>query len=178
MKIQEKAIYLIGFMGAGKSTVARCLCKMYGLQLVEMDETIASEEGMSIPDIFATKGEAYFRSRETTLLERAAQAGTVISCGGGVAMRQENVRLMQEKGIVVLLKATPETVFERVKYSTDRPLLNGNMTLEHVSELLEVRRPYYEATAEVTILTDGKTPEEICKEIEIACYNLDGQDKS
>ncbi len=175
MKIQETAVYLIGFMGAGKSTVARCLCSMYDLCLVEMDETIAREEGMSIPEIFAEKGEAYFRSRETALLERAAQAGTVISCGGGAAMRQENVRLMQEKGRVVLLKASPETVFDRVKHSTDRPLLNGRMTAEHISELLEARRPYYEAAAEIQIMTDGKTPEEICREIGNI---LDEQDKS
>ncbi len=168
MKIQDTAIYLIGFMGAGKSTVARCLCSMYGLQLVEMDETIAAEEGMSIPDIFAARGEAYFRSLETALLERSAQAGTVISCGGGVAMREENVRLMQEKGTVVLLKASSQVVFDRVKYSTDRPLLNGNMTLEHVTELLEARRPFYERAAEIEIMTDQKTPEEICQEIKTA----------
>ena len=165
MNIENTAVYLIGFMGAGKSTIARCLCSMYSLQLVEMDETIAAEEGMSIPEIFAAKGEAYFRSLETALLERSGQPGAVISCGGGVAMREKNVRLMQEKGTVVLLKASPQVVFDRVKYSTDRPLLNGNMTLEHITELLEARRPFYEAAAEVKILVDGKTPEEICQEI-------------
>ncbi len=99
--IQDTVIYLIGFMGAGKSTVAKELQQQYGVQLVEMDETIAAREGMPITDIFATKGEAYFRQKETALLGQAAAKGTVISCGGGVAMREENVRLMKEKGIIV-----------------------------------------------------------------------------
>lgn len=172
MKIQDTAIYLIGFMGAGKSTVAQCLCRMYGMQLAEMDETIARRQGMTIADIFAVKGEAYFRRLETELLAELGQPGTVISCGGGVAMREENVSLMRRKGIVVLLKASPETVFQRVKNSTDRPLLNGDMSLKHVTDLLEVRRPYYEAAAEIQIVTDGKSPEDICKEIEKALLDV------
>ena len=82
--IQDTVIYLIGFMGAGKSTVAKELQQQYGVQLVEMDETIAAREGMPITDIFATKGEAYFRQKETALLGQAAAKGTVISCGGAI----------------------------------------------------------------------------------------------
>lgn len=163
--IQDTVIYLIGFMGAGKSTVAKELQQQYGVQLVEMDETIAAREEMPITDIFATKGEAYFRQKETALLGQAAAKGTVISCGGGVAMREENVRLMKEKGIIVLLRATPETVLERVCNGTDRPLLNGNMNLEHITNLLEGRRPYYEQVADICIDTDGKLPETIAQEI-------------
>lgn len=163
--IQDSVIYLIGFMGAGKSTVANALQQQYGMQLVEMDETISAREGMSITDLFAQKGEAYFRQLETELLAQAAAPGTVISCGGGVVMREENVRLMREKGVVVLLRATPETVLQRVCSGTDRPLLNGNMNLTYITELLERRRPYYEQAADIWIDTDGKAPETIAAEI-------------
>ena len=96
-------LYLIGFMGSGKSTVARELQTAHGMKLVEMDEQIAEDAGMSIPDIFATRGEAAFREMETELLREIGRgANTVISCGGGVAMRPENVELMKKSGKIVL----------------------------------------------------------------------------
>lgn len=158
-------IYLIGFMGTGKSTIARCLCSKYGMEIVEMDETIEEQQGMPITEIFATRGEAYFRSLETALLAECGKGDVVVSCGGGVAMREENVAIMRKHGKVVLLSASPAEIFERVCYSTNRPLLNKNMSEEYIAELLEKRRPFYEAAADVTVVTDGKTPEEIAEEI-------------
>ena len=89
-------IVLIGFMGAGKSTVASGLNRLYGMQIVEMDECIAKREGKSIPEIFETNGEEYFRNLETELLiELQKQTNLVISCGGGVPMRERNVAEMR-----------------------------------------------------------------------------------
>lgn len=80
-------------------------------------------------------------------------------------MRQENVDCMRDGGSVVFLTATPQTIYERVKNSTDRPLLNGHMNVAYISELMEARRPKYEAAADILVATDGKTKEEIAEEI-------------
>lgn len=166
MKVTEKNIYLIGFMGAGKSTIARALCKEYGLQQMEMDAQIEQEEKMKISEIFEKKGEEYFRFKETALLERCTEMkNLVVSCGGGAAMRECNVKEMKKNGKIVLLSVTPETVYERVKNSHDRPLLEGHMNVEYIRELLEVRRPKYEKAADIIVKTDGKTAKEIAKEI-------------
>lgn len=159
-------IILIGFMGAGKSTVSDFLSTMFDMRLVEMDQEIAEREEMSIPDIFATYGEEYFRRLETKLLkELQSEKNCIISCGGGVAMREENVVEMKKNGKVVLLTASPETIYERVKDSDDRPLLKGNNSVEFISELMEKRREKYEAAADLVVQTDGKTVLEICEEL-------------
>lgn len=161
-----KNIFLIGFMGAGKSTVASCLQQNYGMNIIEMDETIVEQQGMSIPDIFEIHGEEHFRNLETQLLiEIQKMENQVVSCGGGVPMREVNVAEMKKNGCVVLLTATPETILERVKDDDNRPLLRGNKNVAFISELLEKRREKYEAAADISVATDGKNAEEICREI-------------
>lgn len=165
MKLREH-IFLIGFMGCGKSTNAACLTAMTGARQLEMDEEIVKEQGMEIAEIFAKYGEGYFRDLETKLIrEMKDQEPAVISCGGGVVLREENVSLMKTMGKIVLLTATPETIYERVKDSTERPLLNGHMDPEYIRGLMEKRRPSYEKAADFVVATDGKQAEEICKEI-------------
>lgn len=162
-----KNVFLIGFMGSGKSTIAACLSQDYGMEVVEMDEVIAKREKMSIPDIFAQKGEAYFREAETRLLQEIEEDGhKVVSCGGGVVLREENVQEMKKKGQIVLLSAKPETILERVKGDDNRPLLAGKKDVTSICEMMEERRPRYEAAADLVILTDGKTAEAIAKEIQ------------
>ena len=159
-------IFLIGFMGAGKSTIAKVLCNTYGMEQVEMDVLIEERQGMSISQIFTQYGEAYFRMLETELLKEFQQKkGYVISCGGGAAMRQENVDYMKQNGRIVLLRALPETIYERVKHSTNRPLLNSDMSVRHITELMHVRRPKYEAAADLAVETDGKSEDVISQEI-------------
>lgn len=159
-------IFLIGFMGAGKSTIARTLQRKLGFPLVEMDERIVQEQGMSINDIFAQYGEAHFRDIESQLVvDLGKQEPSIVSCGGGVVVRPENTQNMKKSGRIVLLKASPETIFERVRNSTDRPILNGHMNVEYIAELMEKRRALYEEAADITIQTDGKTREQICEEI-------------
>ncbi len=166
----KEHIFLIGFMGCGKSTNAACLSEMTGAKQVEMDQMIVENEGMAIADIFKEKGEPYFRELETDLIKSFAGAEpAVISCGGGAVLKEENVRLMKESGKIVLLTAEPETIYERVKDSTERPVLNGNMNVSYIKDLMEKRRPKYEAAADVRVATDGKTSEEICEEILVIC---------
>lgn len=159
-------IILIGFMGAGKSSVSAYLNEKLGLQVVEMDQEIVEREGMSIADIFAVHGEEYFRNLETNLLiEMQTKNNVVVSCGGGAAMRECNVVEMKKNGKVVLLTAKPETIYERVKGSTERPLLNGNMNVEYIAGLMEKRRDKYEAAADIVIYTDNKDLQTICEEL-------------
>lgn len=159
-------IFLIGFMGSGKSTIGRFLQKELNMELVEMDARIVEEQGMSINDIFAEKGEDYFRDLESRLvLDLNSEGNTIVSCGGGVVIRPENVENMKKNGTIVFLSATPDTIYERVKNSTERPILNGHMNVEYIAELMEKRRALYENAADIRIETDGKTKDEICKEI-------------
>ena len=131
---------------------------------------------MSIPDIFATYGEEYFRNLETNLLkELQTGQNCIISCGGGVALRQENVVEMKKNGRVVLLTASPETIFERVKDSNDRPILDGNKNVEFIAGLMEQRREKYEAAADVVVQTDNKTILQICEELISKLMELDGK---
>lgn len=159
-------IFLIGFMGTGKSTIAESLKNIYGLNVLEMDELIAKQERMSIPEIFAAKGEEYFRNLETQfLVEMKSQRNCVVSCGGGAVLREENVEEMKKNGYIVLLWAAPETILERVKDNDDRPILNGNKNVTFITELMEKRRGKYEAAADVIVHTDGKTILEISEEV-------------
>ena len=164
--MKNNNIFLIGFMGAGKSTIARTLQAQYGMKLVEMDEQIESEEGMKISEIFAQKGEVYFRSLETQLLESLQnQENTVVSCGGGVPMRECNVEAMRKSGKIVYLSAKPETIYERVRHFHTRPLLEGNMNVDYITQLMDARMPKYLSAADFIVETDGKQAEEISEEI-------------
>ena len=159
-------LFLIGFMGAGKSSVSAGLGRMLGREVVEMDERIAAQEGMSIPELFAQKGEPYFRACETALLKSFAQgAPRIVSCGGGVPLREENVAAMRESGTVVLLTASPEVILERVKDSDERPLLQGHKDVPYIAALMEQRRPKYEAAADITVDTSRLNIEEVCRQV-------------
>lgn len=160
------SLFLIGFMGAGKSAVSACLHKRYGMELLEMDQEIERREGMKISRIFESRGEEYFRRAETDLLgELQGRSGLVVSCGGGAAMRPENVALMKQAGRIVLLRAKPETILKRVSENDDRPLLRGRKTAEGIRELMDRRSPVYEAACDLAVDTDEKSVDEICREI-------------
>lgn len=159
-------IYLIGFMGSGKSTVAKELAALLESTCVEMDELIEEQQEMPITKIFEVYGEEYFRDLETELLRSlSGEEKMVVSCGGGSVLRDENANLMKAQGRIILLTAKPETIYERVKDSTNRPVLNNNMSVSYIEELMEKRKARYEAVADVCIETDGKSVTEICAEI-------------
>lgn len=164
---KKKHIFLIGFMGVGKSTVSSELSRLSKQREIDTDAQIVKEQKMTIPELFEKKGEAYFRNCETDLLERLKQTeeALIVSCGGGMAMRKQNAALMKESGIVVWLTATPKTILERVRENQDRPILKGNMNVEFIAGLMEQRREKYEAAADIMVCTDNRTVEEICREI-------------
>lgn len=164
--MRKNYIFLIGFMGSGKSTVAKYLSSAYQMKQIEMDEQIEKNEGRSISSIFEKEGEEYFRTLETELLKSLDPRETfVVSCGGGAAVKEENVREMKEKGRIILLSAQPETVYVRVKNSHNRPLLEGNMNVSYIKELMDKRQKLYERAADFQVKTDGRTAEDIGEEI-------------
>ena len=161
-----KNIALIGFMGAGKTTVSHGLKALYGMTEIDTDQEIVRREGRPITEIFATEGEMYFRRLEREEVLRLQDVhDAVISCGGGLVMNADNVANLRRSCVIVFLTATPETTLLRVKDSTDRPILNGHMDVAYIRALQEKRRPAYEAAADMRIATDGKDVETICREI-------------
>lgn len=180
-KIQARRLFdynivLIGFMGAGKSTISTQLSDAFAMKVVEMDQIIAEREGMTVSDIFEVYGEEYFRDAETNLLiEMQQRSNVVISCGGGVPLRERNVAEMRKNGKVVLLTAKPETILERLKDDHSRPLLENNKNVDFVHDLMEKRREKYEAAADIIVVTDGKSEVEICEEIIQRLLNNDKQ---
>lgn len=161
-----KNLFLIGFMGCGKSTVASHLLKEYGMDIIEMDQELVERVGMTIPEMFETYGEEYFRNEETKLLTECGQkSNIVVSCGGGAVLRKQNMNIMKSSGFVVWLTANPSTILERVGKDENRPLLKGNKNISSVQKMLEKRIPCYEKAADILVETDGRTVEDICKEI-------------
>ena len=161
-----KNIFLIGFMGCGKSTIAKALSKKLGIKQVEMDEQIELEQQMPITEIFAKYGEEHFRDIETEFLKKIQNKdGVVVSCGGGAVLRERNREIMKKSGCIILLTAKPETILERVKTSTNRPVLNGNMNVAYITELMSRRKACYEDAADYVVVTDDKNKEEIAEEI-------------
>lgn len=169
----DKHIFLIGFMGTGKSSISSILAKRLSMPVIEMDYELASEEGMSIAEIFKSRGETYFRDKESELLCSIMKLQpSIVSCGGGTALRSENVNLMRKGGTVLLLTASPEQILERISSSEDRPVLSGNMNLEYIRSLMDKRMPCYEVAAELSVSTDNRSPEEICDEILLLLNNI------
>jgi shikimate kinase len=159
-------IALIGFMGSGKTTVSEYISTMFAMKVVDMDGIIVEREEMEISDIFETYGEAYFRKVESELLKEVTGGkNSVISCGGGIVTRPENLKILNENSKIVLLTASPEVILERVKEDNSRPLLQGKKDVDSITKLMEARREKYETAADVVIHTDNKTILQICEEI-------------
>lgn len=160
-------IFLIGFMGCGKSSVAEAMELEYGMKRIEMDQIIVEQNQMAISDIFKLYGEEHFRDLESALLEEVQmKENQVVSCGGGVVLRKKNVDIMRQNGIIILLTASPETILKRVENDVSRPVLEGKKTIQGIADLMETRREKYEMAADVTIHTDEKSIAQICEEIQ------------
>lgn len=160
-------IFLTGFMGSGKSTTGRLLAKMLGISVYDCDELIVSEQGNEVTQIFKSKGEEYFRRRETEILKMIAQQTQekcVVSTGGGAVLQEENRSVMRESGLVIYLKVSAKEAYRRLQQYENRPLLNVADPERKISELLQERIPYYQK-AHYCINTDGKTPQRVAEEI-------------
>jgi len=164
------AIILTGFMGTGKSQVGRLLAQRWGLKFIETDALIEEQEGTPIAQIFATRGEPYFRDRETAVLRQVlGQEAIVLSTGGGTLLRPENVELLRAAGPIICLQASAETILERITGTDQRPLLNKPDPLAEIKRLLAAREPAYQQ-ADYHLDTDNLAPEQVadrCKDLMI-----------
>src|SRR6266550_2062585 len=146
-----RSVVLVGMMGAGKSTIGRRLAARLRLPFLDADIEIEAAAGMSIPDIFETQGEPYFRDGEARVIARLLDGGpAVIATGGGAFMREETRNRIRDKAVSIWLKADVEIIMKRVKRRADRPLLQTEDPVATVSRLLEAREPVYR-TADLTI---------------------------
>jgi shikimate kinase len=149
-------------MGSGKSSVGCCLQQRTGLAILETDDMVASNFGMSIPEIFSTHGEREFRKAETEALRTVS--GTepaVIATGGGVVLHEENVEILKRLGRIVWLDGSEETLFARASLRTDRPLLRTKNPRKAFSQILDERRPFYAKIADIRVDTSELTVEEV-----------------
>lgn len=143
-------IILTGYMGSGKTTVGKKVAKLKNYTFVDTDEMIVEQQKRSIKEIFAEDGEQTFRDLETTLLRQLVDEKReymVISTGGGMPLREENRKLLSKLGKVVYLKASPATIYDRIKGDTARPLLQCANPMKRIEEMLAAREPMYEEGA-------------------------------
>ena len=161
-------LILIGFMGAGKTSVGEHFAARYRMPMIDTDKEIEAAAGMAISDIFATRGEEAFRRLETGVLEKLLKQGgrSVISVGGGLPLRAENRALLKQLGTVVYLDVLPETVMERIGADvSDRPMLHGSDVMGRIISLLESRKPYYLEASHIIVDVNGRDVDDIVEEI-------------
>lgn len=161
----DKNIVLIGFMGTGKTSVGRVLARRLRRRWVDLDRRVETKEKKRIFEIFEQRGEVYFRKLEKDAVEEVARLKrTVITTGGGVVMDTENMDRLEHNGVVVLLEASPVTIYSRVSRSKHRPLLHGEDPMGHIIKLLEQRKPLYERCHH-RVATDGLTSSQVASRI-------------
>lgn len=166
INLQKNNILLVGFMGTGKSSVSKKLSEVLKIKSIDTDQYIERKENATIDKIFSVSGEEYFRKCEKdTLLELSKKENIIISCGGGIVIKEDNIKLMKTMGTVILLTASPNTIYKRVKSCKDRPILNDNMNEEYIATLMKKREERYFQAADIIINTDNKSIEKICEEI-------------
>ncbi|MFI3175945.1 MAG: shikimate kinase [Eubacteriales bacterium] len=166
----KKQIILVGFMGCGKSSVGRSLAGQIRYEYCDVDAVIEQQEKCTIADIFKAKGEAYFRSLEVACFQQLLEQEerTVIATGGGLPMAEENQKQLEQHPMVIYLKASSQTIYERVKRDRTRPLLQTEDPKGTIDSLLELRTPVYESVANLIVETDGKSVERVWREIQEA----------
>jgi shikimate kinase len=160
-----KNIYLVGFMGTGKSTVGKALAKVLNKEFKDLDELIEEREKRKIVEIFEQFGEQYFREVETAVVrEISERENLVIATGGGVVVNEENFSLLKKSGTLITLVASPEAIYERIKDSIERPLLNVENPLDTIKRML-FERAYYYIKSDFIVDTTEREIDDIISEI-------------
>lgn len=175
--MKKKNIVLIGFMGSGKTTAGIRLSYRIRKPIEDTDKLIERKEKCTIREIFDNKGEEYFRKLETEVLQEAVSKykNYIISVGGGTPVRQENRELLKQLGTVVYLRVKPETVYERLKKDTSRPLLQCEDPLEKIRQMLKARKEAYEACADIIVDVDELSLQEVVTKVQ---QELEGNRKA
>jgi shikimate kinase len=160
-----KNIYLIGFMGTGKSTVGKLIAERLGMEFIDTDAMVEAKAGMTISQIFEEFEEEAFRKLETEVLQVVTERqNLVVSTGGGIVVTKGNMELMKKEGKLITLMASPEQIFERIKDDKGRPLLDVESPLDEIKKLIYERAPFY-INVDHIIETSELTPEEAADEI-------------
>jgi shikimate kinase len=159
----KKTVFICGFMGCGKSTVGKLLASKLGCKFTDMDEYIVNKLDMSIPQIFAEKGEDYFRKEETEAVRELASSSGVIACGGGAMLKKVNADIANEAGIVVYIDIDFESCYERIAEDKNRPIVQNN-TKEELELIYDGRAGIYKENSSLTVDGSG-SPEEIAERI-------------
>lgn len=163
---EKRNIFLIGPMGAGKSTIGRQLAQMLGMEFIDSDAEIEQRAGADISWIFDVEGEAGFRKREERILNELTQGqGIVLSTGGGSILSKDNRNVLSARGIVVYLETTVDKQFERTQRDKKRPLLQSEDPRQVLEELAKVRNPLYEEIADITLQTDEQNAKVMATQI-------------
>jgi len=159
-------IFLVGMMGAGKTTVGRLLARRLKLRFVDSDREIESRCGVKIPVVFEIEGEAGFRAREALAIDAlTALEGIVLATGGGAVLAEQNRRCLAARGTVVYLSAKPEDLYERVRHDRNRPLLAGGEPLTRLRELHVQRDPLYRALADIVLETGAQSVQALARRL-------------
>lgn len=160
-------IYLVGMMGAGKTTIGRHLAKRLKLRFVDCDHEIEARSGVKIPVIFEVEGESGFRRRESQMIEELTREdGIVLATGGGAVLSDENRRRLARTGFVVYLSATPSALYERTRHDKNRPLLRVEDPMARISALYEQRDPLYRSVADLIIEGNRQSPFSVVRLLE------------
>jgi shikimate kinase len=168
-------LYLVGFMGVGKSAIGRRVARELGFSFIDSDNQIEKAQGKKIPDIFASEGEPYFRQLERQFIESGhPDSGSVVSCGGGLVVQPGMKELLKAKGVVICLFASAESIIERTSRNNNRPLLNVEDPAGKVRALLAEREPIYMASG-TCISTEGRTISEVVRHM-IRSYKFGARD--
>ena len=156
MNATDVNLYLVGFMGTGKSTVGRAVAHKLGFHMVDSDHEIERQQKKTIPEIFAQEGEAAFRAMERAFIEGGHTGErTVVSCGGGLVVQPGMLGMLQSRGVVVCLHASVETILARTSRQQNRPLLVAENPEERIRTLFAQRESIYRQSGTV-ILTDSR----------------------
>jgi shikimate kinase len=156
MDAADVNLYLVGFMGTGKTTVGRAVAHRIGFQLLDSDHEIERLQGKSIPEIFAQLGEPAFRAMEREFIERGHPATrTLIACGGGLVVQPGMLEALKDRGVVICLHASIESILARTARQRNRPLLDVEDPEARIRTLYAAREPIYRASGTL-ILTDSR----------------------
>jgi shikimate kinase len=159
-------IFLIGPMGAGKSTIGRHLAELLNKDFRDSDQEIEKRTGASIPLIFEIEGEAGFRTRESSILDDLTRlSNMVLATGGGVVLSADNRKILRERGVVVYLHAPLETLLQRTRRDRHRPLLQTADRRRTLEDILKAREPVYRQVADMVIETSHRSPVSVAREI-------------
>lgn len=163
---RKQSLFLVGPMGAGKTTIGRMLAQAMQLEFIDTDHELQDRTGVDIPTIFEFEGEAGFRKRERLIIDELTQKHSVVlATGGGAVLDADNRRHLAARGIVIYLHCSPDQQYERTYRDKNRPLLQTEDPLKKLNELMEVREPFYQEVADIVVASERKNAQGVVKEI-------------